>query len=132
MQHSAIYYDGQASKPHQAQVEVFGNSLSIYYDEKKVIWVISEIQYAEFSGKDKTMLKYGAFPHQYLEYHNEGSLSQNLQGYLPKPDNSFGVVAREYNALIKVTLIGISVFTPVLLFLIRDESAKRTASLNPF
>ncbi len=117
MQHTAIYYDGQTSQPHQAQIEVFGNSLSIYYDEKKVVWAISEIDYAEFSGKGKTMLQYGTFPHQYLEYNNDSTLVQVLKGSLSKPKSGKGIVANEYNAFVKGALIVIAIFSAVALLI---------------
>ncbi|HEY1056980.1 MAG TPA: M48 family metallopeptidase, partial [Emticicia sp.] len=56
---------------------------------------------------------YGAFPHQYLEYTNGGSLAQTLQGYLPKTDSSFGVMPKQYNALIKGALIGIAILSAI-------------------
>lgn len=113
MQHTAIYYDGQTSQPYQAQIEVFGNSLSIYYDEKKVVWAISDIDYSSFSGKDKTMLQYGTFPHQYLEYYNDSSLTKVLDTYLPKPKSGLEIVAKEYNAIVKGALIGIAIFSAI-------------------
>lgn len=113
MQHTAIYYDGQTSQPYQAQIEVFGNSLSIYYDEKKVVWAISDIDYSSFSGKDKTMLQYGIFPHQYLEYYNDSSLTKVLDTYLPKPKSGLEIVAKEYNAIVKGALIGIAIFSAI-------------------
>jgi Zn-dependent protease with chaperone function len=113
MQHPAIYYDGQTSQPHQAQIEVFGNSLSIYYEEKKVVWAISEIEYVTFSGKGKTLLQYGVFPHQYLEYHNDNPLANILLGYLPRPKSGLEIVAKEYNAILKGTLVGIAIFSTI-------------------
>ena len=113
MPHTAIYYDGQTSQPNEAQVEVFGNSLSIYNDEKKVVWAISEIEYSSFSGKGKTMLQYGAFPHQYLEYQNNASLAPVLNGYLTRPKNGFGVLAKEYNAILKGALIGMVIILAI-------------------
>ncbi|RFS13291.1 M48 family metallopeptidase [Emticicia sp. C21] len=114
MQHTAIYYDGQSSQPHQAQIEVFGNSLSIYYDEKKVIWAVSEIDHAGFSGKGKTMLQYGLFPHQYLEYSNDSPLAKILAGYLLKPKNGLEIAGREYNAILKGALIAIAIFSAIV------------------
>lgn len=113
MQYTAIYYDGQTSQPHEAKIEVFGNSLSIYYAEKKVVWTISEIEYGSFSGKGKAMLQYGVFPHQYLEYANESSLAKTLAGYLPKPKTGLEIVAKEYNAIVKGALIGIAIFSAI-------------------
>lgn len=113
MQHTAIYYDGLTNQPHEAQVEIFGNSLSIYYDGKKVVWAISEISYGSFSGKGKTMLQYGAFPHQYLEYHNNTPLASVLNRYLSRPQSGFGVLAKEYNAVLKGALIGITIFLAI-------------------
>ncbi len=113
MQHSAIYYDGQTSQPHEAHVEVFGNSLGIYYEEKKVVWAISDIGFSEFSGKDKTMLQYGPFPHQYLEYYNDASLAPVLSTYLTRPKNRFGVLSKEYNAVLKGALIGLAIFAAI-------------------
>lgn len=114
MQYRAIYYDGQTSQPHEAQIEVLGSSLSIYYDEKRVVWSISEIEYGAFSGKGKTMLQYGVFPHQYLEYANDNPLAQVLHKDLLKPKSDFVVVAKEYNAIVKGALIGITVFSAIV------------------
>ncbi|RYU93101.1 M48 family metallopeptidase [Emticicia agri] len=113
MQHNGIYYDGQTSQPHQAHIEVFGNSLSIYYDEKKVVWAISEIEYGSFSGKGKTMLQYAVFPHQYLEYTNDSSLAQALSGYLPKHTSGLAGRTKEYNAVLKAALMGIAIFSAI-------------------
>lgn len=113
MQHTAIYYDGQTSQAHEAHVEVFGNSLSIYYEEKTVVWAISDIGYSEFSGKGKTMLQYGAFPHQYLEYYNDASLAPVLSAYLTRPKNGFGILSKEYNAVLKGALIGLTIFATI-------------------
>jgi predicted Zn-dependent protease len=110
MQHTAIYYDGQTSQPHEVQIEVFGNSLSIYYDEKKVVWAITEIEYGSFSGKGKTMVQYGAFPYQYLEYSNDSPLAQVLHKYLPKPKGGLEIVAKEYSAIVKGALIATTIF----------------------
>jgi len=114
MQHDATYYDGQTSKPRKAQVEVFGNSLSIYHEGQKVVWAISEIDYSPFMGKGKIMLQYGAFPHQYLEYQNDSTLAQVLQGYLPKAQGKVEIMAREYNAIIRGVLIGIAIFSAIV------------------
>ena len=113
MQHTAIYYDGQTSQPHKAQIEVFGNSLNIYYDEKKVVWAITEIDYGSFSGKGKTMLQYGVFPHQYLEYTNDSPLAQVLQGYLPKSESGLNIVGRQYSAIVRGALIVIAIFSAI-------------------
>lgn len=113
MQHTAIYYDGQTSQPHEAQIEVFGNSLSIHYEGKKVVWAISEVGYGSFSGRGKTILQYGAFPHQYLEYHNDTPLALVLSGYLPNPQGSSGPLSKQYNAILKAVLIGIAIFSAI-------------------
>lgn len=134
MQHTAIYYDGQTNQPHQAQIEVFGNSLSIYYDEKKVVWAISEIDYAEFSGEGKTMLQYGAFPHQYLEYYNDSPLAQVLKGYLPKPKSGVEIVAKQYNAIVKGALISIVILSAIaalIYFVILPSIASYVAGKIP-
>jgi len=92
-------------------IEVFGNSLSIYYDEKKVVWAISDIDYGTFSGKGKIMLQYGVFPHQYLEYTNDSPLAKILHAYLPKPKSGLEIVAKEYKAIVKGALISIAIFS---------------------
>ncbi|MFD2524144.1 M48 family metallopeptidase [Emticicia soli] len=113
MQHEATYYDGQTSQPRKAQVEVFGNSLSIYHEGQKVVWAISEIDYSPFKGKGKVMLQYGTFPHQYLEYQHDSPLAQVLQGYLPKAHSKVETMAREYNAIIRGALIGVAIFSVI-------------------
>ena len=114
MQHSAVCYDGQTSQPHEALIDVFGNSLTIHYKDKQVVWAISDIDYSSFTCKGKTMLKYGVFPHQYLEFSIDSSLSGVLQNYLPKRKGGFWAFANELaNSGFRGVLIGIAIFLAV-------------------
>lgn len=134
MQHEVTYYDGQTSQARKAQVEVFGNSLNIYYEGQKVVWAISEIDYSPFMGKGKIMLQYGTFPHQYLEYQSDSTLAQVLQGYLPKAQSKVETMAREYNAIIRGALIGIAIFSAIaaiLYFVLLPSLASYLASKIP-
>lgn len=134
MQHEATYYDGQTSQPRKAQVEVFGNSLSIYHEGQKVVWAISEIDYSPFMGKGKIMLQYGAFPHQYLEYQSDSALAKLLQEYLPKSHGKVETMAREYNAIIRGALIGIAIFSAIaaiIYFVLLPSLASYLASKIP-
>ena len=115
MQHTATYYDGQTSLPHEAQVEVFGNSLRIFYESGTgIIWAISEIEFSSFSGRGKTMLQYGTFPHQYLEFPVESTLTHALKGYLPERGGKLENMAREYNTIIKGAFILLAVLSAIV------------------
>jgi beta-barrel assembly-enhancing protease len=96
---NATYYDGKTSRPHDAQVSIFGNTLTIDYQgiEKiqQEIWNISAIDYSSFTGKGKTMLKYGDFPHQHLEFPIDSTLHQTLESYLPKRRQGFWAFSNE-------------------------------------
>ncbi len=114
MQYTATYYDGQTSRPHLVQVEVWGNLLRINDANINIVWTITEIEFSAFMGKGKTMLQYGAFPHQYLEFPSGSPLAIALKEYLPKPPK---VVRRQYEAFLKAALIMAGVAAGLLLAL---------------
>ncbi|WP_337042770.1 M48 family metallopeptidase [Emticicia sp. 17c] len=111
MKYSATYYDGKTSLPYEAQVDVFGNSLTIYYNSMQVVWAITAIDYSSFTGKGKTMLKYGDFPHQYLEFPIDSDLSKVLEKYLPKRAAGFWAFANEMaSSGFKGVFISVAIF----------------------
>lgn len=110
----AIYYDGKTSQPYDAQVSISGNSLTISYENGQVIWAISQIDYSSFTGKGKTMLKYGEFPHQYLEFPIDSALFAALETYLPKRREGFWAFANELaGAGFRGVLITIAIFVAI-------------------
>ncbi len=110
----AIYYAGKPSQPYDAQVSISGNSLTISYENGQVIWAISQIDYSSFTGKGKTMLKYGEFPHQYLEFPIDSALFAALETYLPKRREGFWAFANELaGAGFRGVLITIAIFVAI-------------------
>lgn len=95
MEYSAIYYDGKTSQPYDAQISITENSLTINYGNGQVAWAIHQIDYSSFTGKGKTMLKYGEFPHQFLEFPIGSPLFNALENYLPKRKQGFWAFSNE-------------------------------------
>lgn len=115
MQHTATYYDGQTSQPYEAKVEVLGNSLRIYYENSgSIIWTISEIEFSAFSGRGKTMLQYGTFPHQHLAFPVESTLTHALKGYLPEHGDKLEGKAKKYNAILTGAFIVLAILLSIL------------------
>jgi predicted Zn-dependent protease len=111
MEHSAIYYDGKTSQPYDAKIGIVGNILTINYENGQVVWLISEIDYSSFTGKGKTMLKYGEFPHQYLEFPIDSTLFSVLENQLPKRREGFWAFANELaSAGFQGVVISIAIF----------------------
>lgn len=135
MEHSAIYYDGKTSQPYDAQVSITGNTLTINYENGQVIWAVSQIDYSAFTGKGKTMLKYGEFPHQYIEFPIESSLFVALESYLPKRREGFWAFANELsNSGFKGVLIGLAIFISITVgfyFLLLPKIAEYVAMNIP-
>lgn len=131
----AIYYDGKTSQPYDAQVSVFGNSLTINYENGQVGWNISQIDYSSFTGKGKTMLKYGEFPHQYLEFPIGSPLFAALENHLPKRREGFWAFANELaGAGFRGVLITIAIFVAItagFYFLLLPKIAEYAASQIP-
>ncbi|WP_259013940.1 M48 family metallopeptidase [Emticicia fluvialis] len=117
MQYTATYYDGQTSRPHQVQVEVWGNSLRINDANINIVWAITEIEFSAFMGKGKTMLQYGAFPHQHLEFPSDSPLAIALKAYLPGLSGKPTKEVRQYEAFLKAALIMAGVAAGLLLAL---------------
>ena len=135
MEHSAIYYDGKTSQPYDAQISIVGNSLTINYENGRVVWAISGIDYSSFMGKGKTMLKFGEFPHQYLEFSIDSSLFHTLETYLPKRKAGFWAFSNELaNAGFRGVLIGLSIFIAItagIYFLVLPKVAEYVVDKIP-
>lgn len=137
--HKAVYYDGKTSQPHQAEVSVFGNMLTIDYQQLEEIfqvkWEVSNIDYASFTGKGKTMLKYGDFPHQYLELSIDSPLFNELKQLLPKRKEGFWAFSNELaNSGFRGVLIASSIFVAfsvVFYFWVLPKIAEYIASKIP-
>jgi Zn-dependent protease with chaperone function len=131
----AIYYDGKTSQPYDAQVSVLGNFMTISYENGQVAWSIMQIDYSSFTGKGKTMLKYGEFPHQYLEFPSDSPLFSILQNYLPKRREGFWAFANELaGAGVLGALITIAIFVSIagsVYFLLLPKIAEYAASQIP-
>jgi beta-barrel assembly-enhancing protease len=114
MEHFAIYYDGKTSQPYDAQISIDGNSLTISYENGQVVWIISSIDYNSFTGKGKTILKYGEFPHQYIEFPLDSTLFHALESHLPKRREGFWAFANELaNSGFRGVLIGMAIFVSI-------------------
>ena len=131
----AIYYDGKTSQPYDAQVSILGNSLTISYENGQVVWTILQIDYSSFTGKGKTMLKYGEFPHQYLEFSIDSPLFSALENHLPNRREGFWVFANELaSAGFRGVLITIAIFVSItagFYFLLLPKIAEYAASQIP-
>jgi predicted Zn-dependent protease len=131
----AIYYDGKTSQPYDAQVSVLGNFMTISYENGQVAWSIMQIDYSSFTGKGKTMLKYGEFPHQYLEFPIDSPLFSILENYLPKRREGFWAFANELaGAGVLGALITIAIFVSIagsVYFLLLPKIAEYAASQIP-
>ena len=110
----AIYYDGKTSQPYDAKISILGNILSINYENGQLAWVISQIDYSSFTGKGKTMLKYGEFPHQYLEFQIGSPLFHALESHLPRRREGFWAFSNELaNSGFRGVLIGLVIFMAI-------------------
>lgn len=131
----AIYYDGKTSQPYDAQVSILGNFMTISYENGQVAWSIMQIDYSSFTGKGKTMLKYGEFPHQYLEFPIDSPLFSILENYLPKRREGFWAFANELaGAGVLGALITIAIFVSIagsVYFLLLPKIAEYAASQIP-
>lgn len=71
MQFTVTYFDGKTSHGKQAQASLLHDHILITYmdqdQEVNVKWDVKQIHLLDFYDKHKVSLKYGAFPHQYLE-----------------------------------------------------------------
>jgi len=131
----AIYYDGKTSQPYDAQVSILGNFMTISYENGQVAWSIMQIDYSSFTGKGKTMLKYGEFPHQYLEFPIDSPLFSILENYLPNRREGFWAFANELaGAGVLGALITIAIFVSIagsVYFLLLPKIAEYAASQIP-
>jgi Zn-dependent protease with chaperone function len=131
----AIYYDGKTSQPYDAQVSLSGNTMTISYENGQTIWAISQIDYSSFTGKGKTMIKYGEFPHQYLEFPLDSSLFVALENYLPKRREGFWAFANELaGSGFRGVLIGSAIFISItagFYFLLLPKIAEYVATKIP-
>ncbi len=131
----AIYYDGKTSQPYDAQISILGNSLTINYENGQVVWAISAIDYSSFTGKGKTMLKYGEFPHQYLEFSLDSPLFHALENHLPRRREGFWAFSNELaNSGFRGVLIGSAIFIAItagFYFLVLPKFAEYVATKIP-
>lgn len=131
----AIYYDGKTSQPYDAQISIFGNTLTINYENGQVVWAISQIDYSSFTGRGKTMLKYGEFPHQYLEFLIDSSLFNALESHLPRRREGFWAFSNELaNSGFRGVLIGLAIFIAITIgfyFLVLPKVAEYVADKIP-
>lgn len=71
MNFTAYYYDGKTSKAHPAEVELQPNTLKITAaingETENIFWDIKGIHKSDFGNGRKVVLKYGNFPHQFIE-----------------------------------------------------------------
>ncbi len=115
MEYSAIYYDGKTSQPYDAQISITENSLTVNYGNGQMVWAIHQIDYSSFTGKGKTMLKYGEFPHQFLEFSIGSPLFNILENYLPKRREGFWAFSNELaNDGFRGVLISLAIFVAVV------------------
>ncbi|AFK03785.1 peptidase M48 Ste24p [Emticicia oligotrophica DSM 17448] len=135
MEYVAIYYDGKTSQPYEAQVNFVGDRLIIKYGNGEVEWQIPKIEYSSFTGKGKTMLQYGDFPHQYLEFLLDSPLNKALENYLPKRREGFWAFANELaGAGFRGLLITIAIFVAITVgfyFLLLPKIAEYVAAQIP-
>ena len=110
------YYDGKSSQPNEANAQISGEKLVIDFAEKQEIWQISAIKFNEFTGKGKTILKYGEFPYQYLEIPIDDNLMATLENLLPKRKVGFRVFADELaSSGFRGVLLSMAVFVAIAL-----------------
>jgi Zn-dependent protease with chaperone function len=69
---NAIYFDGKSSRGNVAYVELLQDGIHITYtdadaDKTLVVWDVAQIHKGAISNTRKINLKYGPYPHQYLE-----------------------------------------------------------------
>lgn len=68
----ATYFDGNSSQPHAAKVSVLPSRVEITFanahgEPQAVLWEHAEIHPTDLPGSQKVGIKYGEYPHQYLE-----------------------------------------------------------------
>lgn len=71
MNFAALYYDGKTSKAHPAEVQLRPSFLIIIAEingeTQSIVWELKNIHKSDFGNGRKVVLKYGDFPHQYIE-----------------------------------------------------------------
>jgi predicted Zn-dependent protease len=69
---TGVYFDGKSSRGHQAQIELRADGLYILLTpadgiETSMVWELDKIHTGHYSNTKKISLRYGDFPHRYLE-----------------------------------------------------------------
>ena len=112
MNFPAKYYDGKTSKAHPAQVQLQPNTLriSIQINASTTIieWDIAGIHPSDFGNGTKVVLKYGKFPHQYIEVEHPNFV-QSLYETYPRKKFESNVYSKIFSwGLGGLLLIGIA------------------------
>ncbi len=79
--YSADYFDGKTSTPQLASVSITDNIIYIRIKTNHDVctWDLKEVHKSEFQNKGRTILKYGKFPFEYLEFDADSGLLDEVR-----------------------------------------------------
>jgi beta-barrel assembly-enhancing protease len=132
--YSADYFDGKTSTPHPASVSITDNIMYIRVQASRDVhtWDLREIHKSEFQNKGRTIVKYGKFPFEYLEFEaNSGLLEEIRQS--SAHDSAFArlkyeIIHSEYKAIL-YSVIGLITFVIASYFVFIPYIAEKAINL---
>ncbi len=131
MKYLAVYFDGKTSAPHEVEIAIVENGLSIRGLSVSVDWKWQTIALSPLTNKKKALLQYGEFPHEYLEFDVNSELYHTIEKYIPLKLNPFSSINRRFIAFLLLTLLFSGMFVCLGYFVALPKLAAYLATQIP-